>query len=72
MMALSDLIIRQAKAAKKDYNLPDADGLSLVVTSTGGKLWHLRYYWLGKQKRMTISHELGHEREQITAVYLGR
>jgi hypothetical protein len=37
MMALSDLIIRQAKAAEKDYNLPDADGLGLVVTSTGGK-----------------------------------
>jgi hypothetical protein len=36
MMALSDLIIRQAKAAEKDYNLPDADGLGLVVTATGG------------------------------------
>jgi hypothetical protein len=25
-----------------------------------------------REARLTISHELGHEREQITAVYLGR
>jgi len=27
---------------------------------------------LDRQARLTISRELGHEREQITAVYLGR
>lgn len=53
MMALSDLTVRQAKAAKKTYSLPDTDGLGLVVAPTGGKSWHLRYYWLGKQKRIS-------------------
>ena len=47
-MALSDLTVRQAKAAEKAYSLPDTDGLGLVVAPTGGKSWHLRYYWLGK------------------------
>ena len=53
-MALSDLIIRQARAAGKSYNLPDTDGLGLVVSPAGGKSWHFRYYWLGKQKRMSL------------------
>lgn len=53
MMALSDRTVRQAKAAKKTYSLPDTDGLGLVVAPTGGKSWHLRYYWLGKQKRIS-------------------
>jgi integrase len=54
MMALSDLIVRQAKAAGKTYNLSDADGLGLVVSPVGGKSWHLRYYWSGKQKRISL------------------
>ncbi len=49
MMALSDLAVRQAKAAEKTYSIPETDGLGLVVTPTGGKSWHLRYYWLGKK-----------------------
>ncbi|EOX6785670.1 tyrosine-type recombinase/integrase [Pseudomonas aeruginosa] len=53
-MSLSDLTVRQAKAADKTYSLPDTDGLGLVVAPTGGKSWHLRYYWLGKQKRISL------------------
>ncbi|MGQ5290710.1 tyrosine-type recombinase/integrase [Pectobacterium actinidiae] len=53
-MALSDLIIRQARATGKTYNLPDSDGLGLVVSPVGGKSWHLRYYWQGKQKRISL------------------
>ncbi len=53
-MALSDLTVRQAKAAEKTYSIPDTDGLGLVVTPAGGKSWHLRYYWLGKQKRISL------------------
>lgn len=53
-MALSDLTVRQAKAAKKTYSIPDTDGLGLVVAPSGGKSWHLRYYWLGIQKRISL------------------
>ncbi len=47
-MALSDLVVRQAKATGKAYTLPDIDGLSLAVTAAGGRTWHFRYYWAGK------------------------
>jgi hypothetical protein len=33
------------------YALGDLDGLSLAVSPQGGKSWHFRYYWNGKQKR---------------------
>ena len=36
-MTLSDLTVRQAKAAEKTYSIPDTDGLGLVVARTGGK-----------------------------------
>jgi integrase len=55
MMALSDLTVRQAKAADKRlqpprHRWPRPGGLC----RTGGKSWHLRYYWLGKQKRISL------------------
>jgi hypothetical protein len=53
-MALSDLAARQAKATGKDYTLSDLDGLALGVYAKGGKSWLFRYYWLGKQKRMSL------------------
>jgi integrase len=53
-MTLSDAAVRHAKPTGKPYTLADTDGLALVVTATGSKLWHLRYYWAGKQKRMSL------------------
>lgn len=53
-MSLSDATVRQAKATGKSYTLRDFDGLSLAVTATGGRTWHYRYYWNGKQKRMSL------------------
>jgi integrase len=53
-MALSDLIVRQAKTAGKRYTLYDNDCLSLMVSVAGGKSWIFRYCWLGKQKRMSL------------------
>src|SRR5690606_18122204 len=53
-MALSDFAVRQARATRKAYTLADSDGLSLAVTAAGGKTWHFRYYWLNKQKRMSL------------------
>ncbi|MBA1273885.1 tyrosine-type recombinase/integrase [Pseudomonas azotifigens] len=53
-MALTDVTVRQARAAGKDYTLTDFDGLSLAVSASGGKSWHFRYYWATKQKRMSL------------------
>ncbi|PAU86603.1 integrase [Pseudomonas sp. WN033] len=53
-MALSDMAVRQAKATGKAYTLGDIDGLSLSVTAQGGRSWHFRYCWAGKQKRMSL------------------
>jgi hypothetical protein len=53
-MALSDLTVRQAKATGTAYTLGDSDGLSLNVSAHGGKSWHFRYYWAGKQKRISL------------------
>jgi hypothetical protein len=53
-MALSDLVVRQSRTTGKPYSLGDIDGLSLFVTSHGGKAWHFRYCWAGKQKRISL------------------
>ncbi len=52
-MALSDTTVRQAKTKRKAYTLGDTDGLSLAVSPEGGKSWHFRYSWNGKQKRLS-------------------
>jgi len=53
-MALSELAVRQAKATGQTFNLTDFDGLSLNISPQGGKAWHFRYYWAGKQKRISF------------------
>ncbi|MFC4729433.1 tyrosine-type recombinase/integrase [Coralloluteibacterium thermophilus] len=55
-MALTDAVVRHAKATGKDYTLPDFDGLTLSVSAAGTKAWFFRYYWLGRQKRMSFGH----------------
>jgi len=45
---------QNARRGEKTYSIPETDGLGLVVTPTGGKSWHLRYYWLGKQKCISL------------------
>src|SRR3546814_21028047 len=53
-MALSDMAVRQAKATGKNYTLGDIDALSLTVTAHGGRSWHFRYCWAGKQTWMSL------------------
>ncbi|WP_447792096.1 tyrosine-type recombinase/integrase [Pseudomonas farris] len=53
-MALSEMSIRHARITGNDYTLGDSDGLTLNVTVSGGKIWLFRYYWTGKQKRMSL------------------
>ena len=47
-MALTDLIIRNAKPAEKQQKLADERGLYLIVAPSGGKWWRLKYRFGGK------------------------
>ena len=53
-MLLSDLKIRKAKQRDKAYRLSDGLGLYLQVQTTGSKLWHFRYQYMGKEKLLSI------------------
>ena len=52
--ALSDVVIRQAKAKDKRYFLTDGQGLVLEVLTTGSKFWRFRYTKGGKTKLTTL------------------
>ena len=53
---LSDTQIKKAKSREKGYKLFDGDGLFLWISSTGGKLWRLKYVSpvSGKEKTYSI------------------
>jgi integrase len=53
-VSLSDVKIKNSKPREKDYKLFDGDGLFLLVTSTGGKLWRLKYRFDGKEKTLAL------------------
>ncbi|WP_392558307.1 tyrosine-type recombinase/integrase [Orbus mooreae] len=54
MSRLTDLGIRRAKAKSSVYSLCDGRGLSLRIEPSGAKLWHFRFYWQGKQQRISF------------------
>lgn len=51
---LSEMQIKKAKPAEKDYKLFDGGGLFLLVTPTGGKLWRLKYRFGGTEKQLSL------------------
>lgn len=53
-MALTDTVIRLAKAESADRKLADSKGLYLLVTATGSKLWRLKYRIDGKEKKLAL------------------
>jgi integrase len=53
-MPLTDTKLRNAKSADKDYSITDGRGLSILITSKGGKWWRFRYRYLGKYKLMSL------------------
>jgi len=53
-MALTDTAIRTAKAGETDRKLADEKGLYLLVTTTGSKLWRLKYRIDGKEKKLAL------------------
>lgn len=53
-MPLTDLKIRTAKPAEKNYKLSDEKGLHLLIKPAGGKYWRFKYRMEGKEKLMAL------------------
>lgn len=53
-MALTDLKVRTAKPADKQYKLTDGGGMHLLVHPNGSKYWRLQYRYEGKQKMLAL------------------
>lgn len=53
-MALTDTAIRNAKHGPKPIKLGDERGLFLLLQPSGGKLWRLKYRYLGKEKKLSL------------------
>jgi integrase len=53
-MALTDTKIKNAKGMDKQYKLSDGNGLYLLVTPAGGKLWRFDYRFEGKRKTLAM------------------
>lgn len=51
---LTDSRIRSAKPRENSYKISDALGLYLLVSSSGAKLWYLRYRFEGKENRLAF------------------
>ena len=54
-MKLTDIACKNAKPKEKAYKLFDGGGLYLEVMPSGSKLWRLKYYYLGKEKRFSLA-----------------
>ena len=53
-MALSEIQIKNAKAAERPYKLADGEGLFLLVKANGSKLWRMKYRYRGKEKLLSF------------------
>jgi len=53
-MALTDTAIRNAKPGPKPKKLFDERGLFILLQPSGGKLWRLKYRYLGKEKKLSL------------------
>jgi integrase len=51
---LTELAIRAAKPAEKNYKLHDSGGLYLIVATGGGKWWRYDYRLAGKRKTISL------------------
>lgn len=53
-MALTDIKCKNAKAKEKSYKLFDSGGLYLEIMPSGKKHWRIKYYYLKKEKRISL------------------
>ena len=51
---LTDIAVRNTKAADKPYKLSDERGLYLHVMPNGGRYWRMNYRHIGKQKTLAL------------------
>jgi integrase len=53
-MALTDTLIRKAKAQDKPVKLFDGGGLFLLISPLGSKHWRVKYHFSGKEKLLSL------------------
>jgi hypothetical protein len=53
-MQLSDRTIRALRPREKPYKLTDGNGLYLLVTTVGGRLWRYDYRFQGKRQTLSL------------------
>lgn len=53
-MALTDIKVRTAKPADKQYKLTDGNGMHLLIHPNGSNYWRLQYRFGGKQKMLAL------------------
>ncbi|MDR1647524.1 MAG: integrase arm-type DNA-binding domain-containing protein, partial [Zoogloeaceae bacterium] len=51
---LTDTAVKSAKPGAKPVRLYDSGGLYLEVSPAGGKLWRMKCYFRGKEKRLSL------------------
>ncbi|HUN54724.1 MAG TPA: integrase arm-type DNA-binding domain-containing protein [Smithella sp.] len=51
---MSEIKARNAKPRSNAYKIFDGGGLYLLVTPSGGKLWHFKYRFGNKEKKLTF------------------
>ena len=51
---VSDIQLKNAKPADKDYTISVDEGLTLLIKSTGSKLWRYRYSYAGKRAMISL------------------
>ncbi len=53
-MALTDMVLRNAKPQEKPYKLFEGGGLHLLVNPNGSRIWRLAYRFAGKPKQLSF------------------
>jgi len=51
---LSEVKVRTAKPQENSYKIFDGGGLFLLVTPSGGRLWHFKYRYDKKERKLTF------------------
>jgi integrase len=53
-MSLTETVVKNSKPREKPYKLSDEKGLYVQVNPNGSKLWHLKYRFADKEKRLAF------------------